>query len=327
LVGLLVLTFAAGGMAIRTGCARPPDLPPATAGPVPDGPGVRPEESTYLTFPEWYIVYAAREEAGWLRRGPPSGFPYLAAVGQFWCGYAAVYDVTRARYGFNADDHLMLVVIGASTTAEYAGRALYEGSVGRASEAVGGWRSDEDRFADDLAAEYAAFMDLTPWYEFPFGARLAALWRLPAWGESPARKWERRLWLSGQLAGKAAYGWAIGTATHAMYGEEDATTMAQLADGRAVPLPRYAVVGPLTELLRGGAEVRALGGNREVMVTLLAPRRWRYDLPVGTVLLEQPLLVDRGRKRLAVSLPVAGLGRVLVGLDRPGVELEHLYDY
>src|SRR3954453_286172 len=38
----------------------------------------RPEESTYLTYPEWAIVYAAREYAGFVDKNQPSGFPYLS---------------------------------------------------------------------------------------------------------------------------------------------------------------------------------------------------------------------------------------------------------
>jgi hypothetical protein len=330
LVGVLLVGLLAGALAIRVGCARPPELPAAPPGDAAAGTGGRPEVSTYLTFPEWYIVYAAREEAAWLREGRPSAFPYLGAIGQFWCGYAAVYDVTSRRYGFSVENHLMLAVIGTSFTAENAAKALYEGSVGRASEITGGWSTDEDRFAAGLALEYAAFMDETPWYAFPFGERLGALWQMPAGGTM--RSWERRLALSAQLAVKAAYGWAIGQAVQAMYGPERLTTAVtvQPAAGgeQLLTLPRYAAFQPpLLALLRGGADVRAIEGNREILLTLLAPAAWRYDLPEGTAILEHPLLVDRARKRVAASVPVAGLRRFVAAVDERRIEIEHVYDY
>lgn len=335
LVGLLVIGLAAGGLAIRVGCPRPPELPSPVGTVEPGTPpeNVRREESTYLTFPEWYIVYAARDEAAWLRRSPPSGFPYLRAVGQFWCGYSAVVDVTSTRYGFNSDNHLMLVLIGTSFTAEYAIRGLYEGTVGRATEALGGWDTDVDRFAAELAAEYAAFMDQTPWYDFPFGDRLGALWALPGAGGSPLRRWERRLSLSAQLAVKAGYGRAIGAAAGVVYSTENPTTVVLIERGASAPpglvvLPRYAAFQPaLLKLLRGGADPRAIAGNHELLLTLLAPASWRYGLAQGIVLFEQPLLVDPARKRLGVSVPVRGLRPIVAELERPGVEIEHVYDY
>ena len=41
------------------------------------GSNLRPEEQTYLTLPEWYIVYSADEYAAYLGRpeSRPSGFP------------------------------------------------------------------------------------------------------------------------------------------------------------------------------------------------------------------------------------------------------------
>src|SRR4051812_46428222 len=44
----------------------------------------RTEASTFIQFPEWYIVYGAREYAGFLERGGlPSEFPYFRSIAQF----------------------------------------------------------------------------------------------------------------------------------------------------------------------------------------------------------------------------------------------------
>src|SRR6266545_2140813 len=37
----------------------------------------RPEESTYLTYPEWYIVWSYQEKADYQEKHLPSGFPYF----------------------------------------------------------------------------------------------------------------------------------------------------------------------------------------------------------------------------------------------------------
>src|SRR5688572_12209807 len=47
-----------------------------------DIPGyARAEDQTYLTFPEWYIVYSADEYADFISENPPSHFPHFRAIG------------------------------------------------------------------------------------------------------------------------------------------------------------------------------------------------------------------------------------------------------
>src|SRR5918997_373623 len=91
----------------------------------------RREDQTFLTLPEWYIVYSADEYAAFLAQDQPSAFPYFRAVAQFWQAYYDVCTVTRDRYPFNSGTHLMLAVIGTSFTAENVFKGIYENSVGR----------------------------------------------------------------------------------------------------------------------------------------------------------------------------------------------------
>ena len=78
----------------------------------------RPEESTFLTYPEWAIVYAAREYAGFVAKDQPSGFPYWSYVGRFWQDYATVIRAS-SPYKFNYANHQMLVIIGISHSIEH----------------------------------------------------------------------------------------------------------------------------------------------------------------------------------------------------------------
>ena len=71
----------------------------------------RNEDQTYLTLPEWYIVYSSDEYAAYIADNPPSQFPYFGAIGQFWQSYYDVCAVTREQYPFNGGYHLSLVVI------------------------------------------------------------------------------------------------------------------------------------------------------------------------------------------------------------------------
>src|SRR4051794_23326213 len=127
----------------------------------------RPEESTYLTYPEWAIVYAAREYAGFVRDHQPSGFPYWSYIGRFWQDYAMVIRASSA-YPFNFQNHQMLAVIAPSHTIEHALQWAYENTVGRNTEATAGRRTAADDYQAQVAADYAVFLDQVPWYQFPY---------------------------------------------------------------------------------------------------------------------------------------------------------------
>ena len=69
-----------------------------------------------------------------VKRQPPSEFPFLGHVGQFWSSYSHVYRASKDGYPFNFGYHVMILVIGTSTTVEYALRSAYETLIGRVSE-------------------------------------------------------------------------------------------------------------------------------------------------------------------------------------------------
>src|SRR3954447_16595456 len=150
----------------------------------------RDSEQSYLTFPEWYIVYSAEEYAAFIHNNPPSNFPYFRAIGQYWSSYADTCAVTRGHYPFNSTYHMTLYVIGISFTGEYIAKGLYENTVGRVTEALSSnEKSEEDIFAYKVATEYGKFLHTIPWFDFPFGHRLRELWATTSgWGPNPIRK-------------------------------------------------------------------------------------------------------------------------------------------
>ena len=82
--------------------------------------------TTYLTVPEWYVVYSTEEYASFLREHPPSRFPYLGASRQYWEYYGAMCEATRGVHPVDPGVHLMLGVIGVSFTAENTVKAVWE---------------------------------------------------------------------------------------------------------------------------------------------------------------------------------------------------------
>jgi FAD/FMN-containing dehydrogenase len=308
----------------------------------------RDEGQTFLTHPEWYIVYSSDEYAEWLHDKLPTEFPYAASIGQFWIDYREAYRETRNAYPFNTGYHVMLGVIGTSYSAELALKGLYENTIGRFSGWTAGHQlSDEDHYAAEVAADYGKFIHVRPWYEYSFASKLRHVWTgLPAWGAKPVRKWERKMFLTMEYGFKAVYAEAITLATHAAYTPQDdrmqmvvtgwsdtvashhpaMKTMTRLDDVHTlVSSPRYDEFRDvLLALSKSDKEVRLteIAGNKEILLTGVVPATWSSRGP-GRVLYTVPLPTDARRKRYALRVPIEDL---LVAL-RELAGVDHIYDY
>ncbi len=311
----------------------------------------RDEAQTYLTLPEWLLVFYPAEYARFLKSRPASQFPYFASVRQFWDYDRDVCRITTGKYPFNWGYHLMVLVIGSSYTAESCLKGAYESTVGRMAERLAGAAmTQEDVFAADVAQEYVDFIRTEPWYEFSFLRSLKQLWaETDLFGPHLLRKWERKLALSAEYLVKAQYGLLIKIASKAAYGNE-ATGILALADnapagalehearvevrrrfanGSALlSLPRYDEFrDAVRRLASRGVRFREIAGNGEILMTAIVPAAWSYDLEAGSVVIERPMLTDPGHKRIAVRAPVASLHGILLALEDRNLEVEHLYDY
>jgi hypothetical protein len=329
------------------------DRPQVAAGEAAVADGIegykRPEESTFLTYPEWSIVYAAREYAEFVGREFPSRFPYWAYAGRFWQDYALMIRASRA-YPFNFDNHLMLVVIGTSHTIELAIQSLYENTAGRLSEAAAFWEEvPEDRYQAEAAAEYAAFLDQVPWYRFPYAEKRAGLWATPtADGSAVIRSWERKLGFGAAYSIKQGYAaliasglsatsdaalldihvWAAGPVADAVAGEADTKLERDLgSEGAIFVTRRYQVFTEMIpRLIERGVRFVEIGGNRLIFATFLADAD--VLLPgTGQVLFAYPLPAMRETLRIGIALPVGELHDALPALAEAGADLEHVYDY
>ena len=318
------------------------------------GTYVRDEGQTFLTHPEWYIVYSSDEYAEWLGRKVPTDFPYASSIGQFWIDYDEATTQTRNAYAANYGYHVMLVVIGTSYSVELALKGLYENTIGRLSGWIAGNQlSDEDRFAAAVATDYGRFIHVRPWYEFSFASRLRRLWTdVPLWGATPVRKWERRAFLTAEYGIKAMYAGAITLATHAAYAPEEERismivtgwsgaaaarhgaikTVARLDSVHTlVSTPRYDAFRDVVRELAAsndGVRISEIAGNHEIFLTGVAPAQWHYGDVTGRVVYEIALPTDASRKRVSMRVPVGELLAVMRALDgERSLVVDHIYDY
>lgn len=309
----------------------------------------RTEESTYLTFPEWYLVFNPQEYGKFITEEKPSGFPYAASIGQFWSGYCEVYGITKRNYPFNGYDHLMEVVIGTSFTAEYAVKGVWENIIGRITEwSSGGMQTEEDVYAARVAVEYGDFIPTRPWYEFPYAEKLTGLWKDTSFfGQNFIRKIERKVFLTLEYGVKTGYAYLIKQGTHAVYGIADTEiyisvknaplsifdiagvhNITDLGEGSyIITVPHYQRFTDTIPLLaRQGLEFVDFAGNNEILLTAIAPHDWKYGLKNGTLLFTMDMMTNSD-KRIAVQAPSKFLAEILTTFEAQGVKLEHLYDY
>ena len=313
----------------------------------------RTPDQTFLTFPEWYLVHSPAEYARYLSRSAaPSCFPLFAHIGQFWQGYAAV-NREVAQFPFNGGYHLMVMVIGSSTTVEYALKGTYEHTIGRLAEATvtGDAPIPEERLYADYAQDYVDFIRVEPWYKFDFLAPLARLWaELPLSGANLIRRWERRFVLTTELLVKEGYARLIELGTQSVYDAPKPTTavvldkspepdVAAYPDYAARPgsgaevvatLPRYEPFTAYSRWLAAqGIDFREIAGNDgDILVSLLAPIGWTSSAP-ARALFEQPILTRPGQKRVVIAIRVPQLTALLRSFaeKRGGVVVEHIYDF
>jgi hypothetical protein len=313
----------------------------------------RPLEDSYFSYPEWYIVWSYEERAQYLPKNLPSGFPYFASIGQYWRSYCFICGLTQSRHQFNFGDHLSSFVLGGSFALEYSIRGAYEQTIGRLSE----WTSshelvEEDTYTARVAREYADFVYIRPFYEFHFAHALKLLWKeTPLWGKHPIRKWERKFILSIDYGIDAIYAEAMQVASHLTYGVESGDTYAWLDNATdsvfreyprvkiveetarqsyVVIIPRYQEFTDLAvKLANRDVHFVQIAGNEEIMLTVVAPKDWTYDLPANeaTLLFTENFLTEPQLRRFALECPVRSLHSVLTRLAARGVKIEHIYDY
>jgi hypothetical protein len=305
----------------------------------------RDESRTWLTYPEWHIVYSAESFGAFLARGnPPSGYHYLRDIRGFWSGYCAMNQAAAGRA--DTDARVMLYTIGLSYSAELLVKALYENTLGRIGE-LGGWNSADDRYAARVQQRYGAFMHETPWYEFPFGEAFSGLWKTSE-PHHKFRHWERRIALSGEYGVKTGYAKFIGWASGASLGRDERTLRFVIrGNGKAIAAvdPRFRVIGPagkdltlveapryeeftdlLSKLARTPIELVEISGNDDIYLTLLMPPGKEAPGP-AVHLLTTPLDDPPSWQRIGISTKVPDLLRIMNLTRQSGVRVEHVYDY
>ena len=305
----------------------------------------RREANTYLTYPEWHIVFAYDGLAQVLKTGDEHAFDYIDSISRFWSSTCALTRVAGRHGGADWDTRSMIHTIGVSFTVEMLVKGAYEETIGRVTAWLRGPRKTaQDVAIAGIASDYAAFLRQTPWYQYPFASKARALWAPPA-GIS-LRGWERRLGIGLEFETKVVYARVIARAVAAT-GEAqlvirsvvsglDAKALAAIdgvkviaprGDGLEIETPRYdKFTRILVEIARQGGAIREIAGNDDIMVSLTTRDGASAPLRYGTV-------IDRIKRdgfpgeRWLVNVRMADLAAFLNAYPLGDPGLEHVFDY
>jgi hypothetical protein len=290
---------------------------------------VRPADQTFLTFPEWYLVFSPEEQANYFKRQTATSFPFMSHTRQIWESYHIVNNQIKGNFPPNNGYHFMIWVIGTSASIEYSIKAWYEKIIGRITDTYTPI-TDEDKFNAKFTDEYVTFIKDRPWYEFDFKLRLKNLWTESSFiGENFFRKMERKYILTSELLVKWGYGKLIGLGTKQVYDEALPTTAVVLADDTIINLPRYDKFNKaITEHSKQGKSFKEIAGNNSaILLTVLMPTNRHMKFENTQTVFTQPISSDTSNQRIALAIPVGQLNGLLTQLDKEKIKIEHIFDY
>jgi hypothetical protein len=355
-VGVVILVFAAFCASrivyIQYGCT-PADFAAAssTGFGVDDPRYARAEGDSFLTYPEWYIVYAYSDLAGVTRASSESSFDYYRSVKGFWSSLCGARRASSSARPATQDQMITDYIIGSSFTAEMAVQGLYERTVGALTVAWrGSERTEEDKFNQALLDDYAKFLEQTPWYRYPFADKLSALWNDVPF-EPSLRSVERRFSLSLQYGVKSVYAKAIealaglspadleigsvvlAPAAQALPADARIRSVREVRsnDGRQGVLmitPRYReFTSIIREIGAKGLSFGEIAGNTRILTTVLVPPG---ELPLSDgakPIFETDVQSMPGWRRVGYDTEVTVVAALPARVEASGARFEHAYDY
>jgi hypothetical protein len=297
----------------------------------------RPEGRTLMTYPEWHIVHAYADYARVIRTGDPHDYGFLASIAGFWSSTCALSQASGPHGGFPRETKQMVYTIGVSFTAELLAKAAYEETLGGVFTLLrGATRAPLDDLSARQAADYAVFLQQTPWYRWDF-TRDAG--ELAAGSTDGLRDRERRFALGLEYRAKAAYAKVIEAAVAAVGADQlrlravvaglpaaelatlpGVTVVETLPQGLVIEAPRYRAFTRLAAAVAGaGGSFVEIAGNDDILLTLVTGQ------PTAEGALHSFARQGNPGFRHLVLLPVARLAEVLRAL--PEGALEHVHDY
>ncbi len=331
--GVLLILVTIGPIGVVETSCRGEPLAQAEPVYIKDAKDRRAEARTLLTYPEWHIVYAYEGYAEALTTGAPASFPYVNAVKEFWTSLCSLTEKSGALGEAGFDSKATIYTIGASFTLEMAAKGLYEETIGRLFSWTGS--SQHDALEREMAAQYAEFLQQTPWYKFSFSDWTSKLWSTPA---RSIRGWERRIALTIEWKAKQFYAGLIAKAVADI--GPDKTTMlvahsAPKMNGRNLTevngtliteVDRYRVFTKTAQAFASaGGDFKEIAGNDDILLSVIIDEK--ATLPESATSIYKAKRTGFSDQRALIFVKVNDLADVLRTLTAQNLTVEHIYDY
>ena len=311
----------------------------------------RGEEQTFLTIPEWYLVFNPVEYADFLEAGNnPSDFPFLDSINEYWKLYDRVVALSKDNYPENSEYMTVLRVIGISTTIEYMWKAFYENTIGRLTRwAAGGVDTQEDKLIAQAHRAYSNLIFDKAWYEFDFAHWIKRMWNETSFsGDGVLRKIERKLFFTLEYGFKTVYAKLIKFGAQSTYEQgdgliymtaqqansnnpyltESTKVIAKHDDKYLLSVPRWGEFSKsIPKLAEYGYDFENISGNQLITATLVLNSSQKFKSNYAKKLFSSKLVSNPNKKRVAVLTEVQDLKEFLLEMIEQGQVVEHIYDY
>lgn len=306
----------------------------------------RSEANSYLTYPEWHIVYAYEGLAHVLEDGDEHEFDYTSSISGFWQSACALNRTSQQHGAADFVTRGIIHIIGISFTVELGMKALYEETLGRAFTLIRGpVKSPQDQYASWMARDFSNFLQQTPWYDYDFDTATIDLWSKPM--RNALRGWERRLALGGEWKAKAAYASLIADASNAagpailrirlvVSGIEEnelrqieGVSVISRNDGNLIiEADRYRkLTVAMVEIAKRGGTIIEIAGNDDILVSAISPSPVLESGIINGKTLSEFKRDGYSDRRILISASVPKLVDLFGELEQKGLRLEHVYDY
>tara|TARA_R110002110_G_scaffold404606_1_gene623128 strand:- start:154021 stop:156459 length:2439 start_codon:yes stop_codon:yes gene_type:complete len=311
----------------------------------------RGEEQTFLTIPEWYLVFNPKEYAEYLEsKQNPSDFPFIESTRMYWRMYDRVLSICDDRYPQNSEYITMLKVIGISTTVEYIVKSAYENTIGRFTRWLA---NDKPVVEDDIIAQanraYSNLIFYDPWYEFDFSSWVNKIWHEPDFFDKNfIRKTERKLSFSMEYGFKSLYAKLIKYAVQSSYEPSEGliylsvTTpnvsvtdlpskvkvISQEENKLLISVPRWGDFSKIIPMLiQQGYIFNDISGNQDIAVSFVADSGMNKSLAQSDLIFKDKFVSDKSKARIVSLAKVSNLHLAIKEAQDAGYTLEHIYDY
>lgn len=304
-------------------------------------------DQTYLTFPEWFLVFSPEEQANFFKSNTATNYPYQSQVHQFWDSYGILKSRIGNNYPYNDEYNTMINVIGVSTEIEYDMKSWYETVIGRATQTS--TLTDEDIFTQKYTADYASSLNTAAWYDFDYKTQLKKLWSETSFfGANMHRKLERKYVLTSEFLVKIAYAELIKFGSNSMYGEVPTTTvivtdritekikrdetvevLSSQNGAHVLRIPRYtAFTETAGRIANEGVNISEVAGNKSaILISLIVDNETKFDKEKTRVLFTQTISTDPHLSRKVLVTPIRNLAAFIRDCQSRNLLIEHIYDF